>query len=99
MSTNISTILPEADVSVTSNIEIGDKILKIGEKKIRIKNDLSKALEGFEGGTIDVVIERNGEEKTFTVKPIKYMDQAYILGIQVALASDSSIQERMYYSF
>lgn len=99
MSTNISAILPEADVSVSSTLQVGDKITQVGEKKIRIKNDLTKGLEGFDGGEIDVTIDRDGEEHTFTVTPVQYMDENYILGVQVALAEDGTIQERLYYSF
>ena len=95
----ISAILPEADVSVSSTLQVGDKITQVGEKKIRIKNDLTKGLEGFDGGEIDVTIDRDGEEHTFTVTPVQYMDENYILGVQVALAEDGTIQERLYYSF
>lgn len=99
MSTNVSVILPEADVSLSSNVEVGDKIIQVGERKIRIKNDLSKALEDCNGEYIDVVVDRDGEIKTFSIKPVQYMDENYILGVQVAMAEDGTLQERLYYSF
>lgn len=99
MSTNVSVILPEADVSLSSNIEVGDKIIQVGERKIRIKNDLTKALEDCNGEYIDVVVDRDGEIKTFSIKPVQYMDENYILGVQVAMAEDGTLQERLYYSF
>lgn len=99
MSTNVSVILPEADVSLSSNVEVGDKIIQVGERKIRIKNDLSKALEDCNGEYIDVVVDRDGEIKTFSIKPVQYMDENYILGVQVAMAEDGTLPERLYYSF
>ena len=99
MSTNVSVILPEADVSLSSNVEVGDKIIQVGERKIRIKNDLTKALEDCNGEYIDVVVDRDGEIKTFSIKPVQYMDENYILGVQVAMAEDGTLQERLYYSF
>lgn len=99
MSTNVSVILPEADVSLFSNVEVGDKIIQVGERKIRIKNDLTKALEDCNGEYIDVVVDRDGEIKTFSIKPVQYMDENYILGVQVAMAEDGTLQERLYYSF
>ena len=99
MSTNVSVIFPEADVSLSSNVEVGDKIIQVGERKIRIKNDLTKALEDCNGEYIDVVVDRDGEIKTFSIKPVQYMDENYILGVQVAMAEDGTLQERLYYSF
>ena len=99
MSTNISVILPEAHTSLSSNVQVGDKLVEVNGMKIRIKNDLARSLENCKGEDVEITVDRDGELKTFTITPIQYVDEAYILGIQVAFAEDGTIQERLYYSF
>lgn len=94
LSTTVSEIVPEAN---PTGIEIGDKILKIGGEKIRIKSDITEAVNKSNGEKIKVLVDRNGENIELEVVPTKY-DGIYILGIQVALAN-GSLNERMYYAF
>ncbi len=97
ISTTVSEILPEARENV-SQIEVGDKILKINDTKIRIKTDIAKALKNSNGEELTVLVERNNENIELKVKPIKYEQGAYILGIQVALI-EAGIGEKIYYAF
>ena len=97
ISTTVSGILPEAAENI-SQIEIGDKILKINNKKVRLKSDIADSLKKSDGSEIEVVVERNNEELQLIVKPTKYYEDYYILGVQVALSS-STISERFYYAF
>ena len=46
-----------------------DKILKIDNKKISNKYDLNKALDNNNGQEIAILIERDGDQKEYTVKP------------------------------
>lgn len=96
LSTTVSEILPEARENL-SNIQIGDKILKINGEKIRLKSDINKALENSDGSDLEVVVERDNEKINLKVKPTQYSG-VYVLGIQVAL-SKGSINERLYYAF
>lgn len=79
-------------------MKFGDKIIKINDEKIRLKSDISSALYGADGSEVKVVVERNGEELEFNVKPTEYEENTYILGIQVALI-DATWKEKLYYGF
>ena len=98
ISTTVAKIRPEA-VENISQIEIGDKILKINDKNIRLKADIAKALENYKDGELlDIVVERNGIETFVQGKPTKYEDIYYILGIEVALV-EANLKDKLYYSF
>jgi regulator of sigma E protease len=98
VSTTVSSIIPEATSNLASTIEVGDKILEINNKKIRIKSDITKALEGSKGETLDVLVLRNNEKINLKVTPTEYSEDVYILGIKVAI-SDGTLKDKLYYSF
>ncbi|MCI9177982.1 MAG: PDZ domain-containing protein [Clostridia bacterium] len=52
-------------------IQSGDKILKINGRTIFYKSDFDKAMEKSKGEELEVIIERNGEKKTFHFKPVE----------------------------
>lgn len=79
-------------------IEVGDKILKINDEKIRLKSDISEALVDSDGKEVIVIIERSGEEIELKVKPTEYSEGVYVLGVQVALI-DATVPEKIYYAF
>ncbi len=97
ISTTVSGKLPEAEQSLSS-IEVGDKILKINNERIRLKSDIADALEGFEGGSVKVLVERNNKELEFNIEPMEYSEGVYVLGVQVALV-DATVSEKFYYAF
>lgn len=79
-------------------MEIGDKILKINDEKIRLKSDIADVLSDSDGSELKVLVERNGEEVELKIKPTEYSEGYYILGVQVALL-DASVSERFYFAF
>lgn len=97
ISTTITGKLPEAEANLTQ-IEIGDKILKINDKKIRLKSDVSEALYNSKGEEVSVIVKRKGEKIKLEIKPTEYSENLYVLGVQMALAG-SSISEKSYYAF
>ncbi len=97
LSTTVAEIMPESKQNL-SNIQIGDKILKINNQKIRLKSDISKALQNSDGRPVKVLLDRNDEQIEVEVIPTKYGDSEYILGIQVALI-EGNFGEKIYYSF
>lgn len=97
ISSIVDSIIPEA-ISNVSEIEVGDKILKINNTKIRIKADIEKALENCTGEELTVLVQRNNEEKQLKIKPTEYENGRYVLGIQVALL-DVKFTEKIYYAF
>lgn len=52
-------------------VQIGDKILEINGKKIRINSDVTKALEKSQGENLQILVESGGEQKTINVAPNK----------------------------
>lgn len=96
-STTVSNIIPEA-VEGMANIEIGDKILEINDRKVRIKPDINRALEDSNGEELSILVLRNGEKVKVKATPIKYEDEIYILGVEVE-PLNASFPEKLYYSF
>ena len=94
-STTVGSIMPEY-VEKISQIEVGDKILKVNNKKIRIKSDISKALSNSNGESVKVLVERNGQEIELECVPTEYSKGIYILGIQVA---EETGTKNIYYAF
>jgi len=99
---NVSTIvnnkMPEYAQNI-EEIEIGDKILKINDHKIRIKSDIAKELQNCNGEEISVLVERNNKQIELKVLPSKYMEtNLYVLGIEL-LPSRNNFRDRLYYSF
>lgn len=97
VSTTVSSIIPK-DTGNISNIEVGDKILEVNEKKIRIKSDIGRALKNSNGKNVKVLVERNKEQIELEVTPIEYTEGNYILGVRVALV-DGTWKEKLYYAF
>ena len=76
LSTTVSEIIPNAN---PTGIEIGDKILEINGEKIRIKSDITDAVNKSNGEKIKVLVNRNGENIELEVMPTEY-NGMYILG-------------------
>ena len=55
-------------------------------------------MEDVKGENVKVVVERDGEEITFDITPVRIED-AYIIGVQVALTEEMGLKDRMYYAF
>lgn len=66
----IEGVIPNTNAEVVG-IQPGDKILKVDGKKINYKNDLDEALKKCEGNPIEVVVERNGKQEKFIIKPVE----------------------------
>jgi len=97
ISTTVGEILPEA-IENAAQIEVGDKILKVNNEKIRLKSDIAEALQYSDGSSVKVLVERDGKEIEITVKPTEYYENYYILGVQVS-AIDANFGEQIYYAF
>ena len=97
-STTVKAILPDYAKNISS-IEIGDKILEINNKKIRIRNDISDALKDNHGEEIKLLVERNNEKIELKAIPSKYLDtDIYVLGVELE-ETNNSFGEKIYYSF
>lgn len=86
-----------------AGLQSEDKIIKIDNKKIRLKSDIDEAVEKSNGKEISLTIERNKEIIEIKITPTKEKDsqeilQRYYLGIIFKL-SDNSLENRLYYGF
>lgn len=96
-STIVAEIIPEASETM-AEIQVGDKILQVNDKKIRIKSDIEEALENNRGEEVSIQVLRDEEVVNLSVTPIEYSDGVYILGIQMEPLGNS-ISERLYNAF
>ncbi len=64
-----------------AGIQEGDRIVKLGNKRIHIWREISYNNMLHPGETVDVVYERDGETHEVTLTPKKDEDGAYLLGI------------------
>lgn len=77
-------------------LEVHDKILSIDGKEIRTWADITPSLQGLANHAVDVVVERNGEVKEFTVIPVKSDMDRVIMGITPSsIVTSYSIGESM----
>lgn len=97
-STVIQNLIPEY-ISEKTVLQAGDKILEMNGKKTRIKSDVDEALLLSNGETLQVLVNRNGENIQLQVEPIgvQYGEMTrYILGVEVAQAK-KSLSNNLYY--
>lgn len=95
--TIISEIIPEASESL-SQVQAGDQIIKINNKKIRIKSDIDRILNTNTGEEISLVLLRDQEEISTKVKPIQYTNGDFILGIKLQ-ADSPTLKARIYTAY
>lgn len=77
-----------------AGLKPGDKIKKINGKSILTADDYTMEIGTLTKETVSVEIERNGETKTFDVKPLyRKEDKAYYLGFIFKAVEDPTIKE------
>lgn len=77
--TTIETVQPDSP-AYTAGIQSGDEILAVDNQPIEEWGDLT-AYIGASEKAIDVMVDRNGEEITATIKPMLSEEERYIIGI------------------
>ena len=79
----VNAILDIAD----TNLEVGDEILEVDNKKINNKEDIDNIIANYKEDTIDIKIIRNNKEEIKKAKLIEYEDKL-IIGIVVSKIKD-----------
>ena len=97
VTTDIAAILPEASESVRSNLQVGDKIIKVNGESIKSRQDMSKVLLLNDGKEVEVTIIREGKEYNYKVDPMEY-EGIYILGIEMTRKDNPTVGERISYA-
>ena len=83
----IDSTIPEYSAEL-AGLQAGDEIISINNKKIKNKSDLDDILDNSDGNEINVVVNRNGEEITFNIKPTE--EQYNYTGIAVSATGTST---------
>ena len=99
---NVVSNLQENYASQTAGIEVGDKILKINNKKIVTSTDINEVLNKSQGEEVTVLIERNGEKKEIKLSPteVKYQSVGIYLqsleekSTEIAAVEPGSVAEK-----
>ena len=68
ISTTIDSTVP-GYASETAGIEAGDKILKINNKKVRLRSDIDEQIQKANGNEMIITVERNNEVKEIKLVP------------------------------
>jgi regulator of sigma E protease len=63
----VADVLPDAPAAAV--LEPGDRIVRIGTRAIYTFDDISRAIASSGGNPIDIVVRRNGTERTFEIRP------------------------------
>lgn len=85
VSNTIDSVIPDYSAQV-AGLQEDDTILEINGKKIKNKTDLDNALEKSNGNELNVLIERDGEEKEIKLTPTE--EKYNYTGIAVSTASE-----------
>lgn len=93
----------ERYAAASAGIEVNDEIVKINNKRIRNKSDITEILEKNEEKEVTVTVKRNNELKDIKVLPskveVKDTDTyTYVLGVQFKIAEKNFINN-LYYGF
>lgn len=68
VTTKVDEILPNY-AAESSNIQVGDEIIQVNNKKIKVKKDLDEILEKSHGEELSVKLKRNNEILNLNIKP------------------------------
>ena len=75
-------------------IDIGDKIIGINDKKISTWQDLTTEIYVSNGESLNIIVDRNGEEKSFNLKPyFNEEEQRYLVGIEPKTVANPTFVE------
>lgn len=83
----------------TAGLEQGDKIIKIDNKRIRLKSDIDNILEKNDKQNIRLTIEREGEFLDLELEPTTNKETGkYFLGI-IFKQTERNLKNNVYYGF
>lgn len=80
----------ENSTAQLAGLQSGDKIIKVNGKTIHYKTDLDDALAKCDGEDLIVVVERNGEEQTYTFAPKE--EKYNYTGIAISTAGEANTE-------
>jgi len=86
--------------AVTSGIQVGDKILKVDNKKISTWQEFQSLVFTTKGKPIDLTLLREGAEKNINVTPtMDKVQKRFLIGIAPSMLNNPTIVQSMSYGF
>ena len=86
--------------AVTSGIQVGDKILKVNNKKISTWEDFSTEVYTTKGKALDLTLLRNGKSEIINVTPVMNTEEKrFIIGIYPSTLKNPTISQDISYGF
>lgn len=83
-----------------AGLEAGDTFLKVNGLKVFTYDDIWGGVQLSKGNPIDVVVDRNGERKEFTIAPeVNEETQSYAIGVEFTNVSDVGLGKSFVQSF
>jgi regulator of sigma E protease len=77
----------------------GDEIIKVNNKTMLTKDDLTYEIATSKGKAVDVLVKRGNENKEFNIVPMKSDEGMLMIGISNQFVQNPSILESVKYSF
>lgn len=90
ISTTIDSTVP-GYASETAGIEAGDKILKIDNKRVRLRSDIDEQIQKSNGNEMIITIERNNEIKEINLTPTA--EETKNIGIYLGASEENLTSE------
>lgn len=100
VSTVIDKVMPNYAAEKVG-LKSGDKILKVNDKKIRVKTDIDLILADFNDEELTLIIERENKQKSINIQPTKIEENTqtrYMLGIEFKQI-EAKFSDRLYYGY
>ena len=88
--------LKENYAAEAAGIQIGDKVLKINDKRIRLKSDIDDYMENYNGEELNVKIKRNDEIINILLYPTE--EQNKTIGVYFGTVGDASTKIQSIYA-
>lgn len=81
----------EGSPAEAAGIQVGDRILKMNNKKIRVSREVSNYVSFNQGVPVTIVYEHEGEEKTAYMEPEQNESGRYVFGVGI----DTNYREKV----
>lgn len=81
----------EGSPAESAGIQVGDRILKMNNKKIRVSREVSNYVSFNQGVPVTIVYEHDGEEKTADMEPQQNESGRYVFGVGI----DTNAREKV----
>lgn len=76
--------------------KVDDRVVSVNAKPVKVYSDITSQVTASEGKSVSFVVDRAGETKSLSVKPVKDTDGVYRVGIFVGYRYDFPVDVEIY---